>query len=139
MIIKNATLVSDIKINDKLLGFYDKAQKELQIHKIEDIINSKSFDKPILKHKSELLEHFSLTPDGNYVAYYEYPKFLSLVRLSDSKRIAYMPLYSAINGVISTKEFLCLAMRDRRVFSLLLVDPLEPEHAKRIKKLPSRY
>ncbi len=105
--------LNDIKINKSLL-----AQFEIRVGNVE---------------------HFSLSDDCNYLAIFEMPKSLSLYRLKDYCKCAQVALYCGINSMIINDKFVSLAMKDRRIISFLIVDPLEIDHINRIKELPSRY
>ena len=67
-------------------------------------------------------------------------KLIWLYRIRDLERLACLPIYGEINQIKfnADNRFVCLNMNDRRIFTLLIVDPRNPDHSKRIGELPSR-
>ncbi len=128
----------------------DKTEFNLIHAQNRDLFNMNEVQVVILNRNQKI---FSLKLDDNSVvkkmcvdARLEYfvlgddKKLISLYRVKDAQRLAYMPLYGEINQIrySGDSRFVCLNMNDRRIFSLLIVDPKNPEHAQRIKELPSR-
>ena len=68
----------------------------------------------------------------------DYYQVLSLYRLRDQEEIACVPLFSDVNCIIASDTFISLALKEKRVISYLIIDPVEPEHKNRIKTLASR-
>lgn len=122
-----------------LMAFLCKNTDEILVFDLKQLKQIKSFNFPLCKIRVKNAKYFSLSPDCNYLALYETPKFLSLYRLKDSSRCAHVLLYSEINCMIITERFVSLAMKDKRVLSYLIVDPLVSDHEKRVAELPSRY
>ena len=112
---------------------------ELKIYNLSELILNKEFPRePLSLLKVSGLEYFSISNDANYISLFENPKLLSLYRLKDSKKCAQIKLYNNINDLIVSEKFVSLAMKDRRVLSYLIVDPLQIDHSSRINELPSR-
>jgi hypothetical protein len=103
-----------------------------------DISRSKSFDHKLfeLSYQDDTLNTFALSPNCDYIATIQNPRILSLYRVKDSTRIAQLPLYSEVNFISLTDEYVALAMQDRRLITYLIVDNLHPS---RIMALQSRY
>jgi hypothetical protein len=99
-----------------------------------------------LKNNSTIFSHSSqnkllfacISDDCEYLAIFEESKILSLFRLSNSKKIAYLPIYNEINSILMSDHFVVMCMQDKRILSYLLVDPIKPDHSKRISQLDSR-
>ena len=136
---KSDLKVSKIEIMKNILVISD-LDNQLIIFNLDDIRANKMLPKePLLKIMVNNLEYFSISKDANYIAILEKPKSLSLYRVKDASKCAQVELYSRINGLIIDEKFVILAMKDRRILSYLIVDPLVVEHRLRIKELPSRY
>jgi hypothetical protein len=86
------------------------------------------------------LRSVCVDPRMEYVVAGDDKKLVSLFRVSDARQLAHMPLYGEIGEMrfSSDSRFVCLSMNDRRVLSLLLVDPSRPGHVERIRELPTR-
>ena len=131
------TTVSKIEIMKNLMAVL--VMNKLAVCNLDQIKKDKNFpEKPLFYIKVNNLEQFSISPDCNYIGLFEHPKHLSLYRLKDSSKLAQVSLYTQINALIINEKFVTMAMRDRRVLSYLIVDPLESDHFNRIKELPSR-
>jgi hypothetical protein len=131
-----------IKVNKYLLTGFNMDTSEIVVFNLNQIIeNSNGANSPkypIFNRKVDYIQNMATSEDCQYLAYVESPKLLSLYRLSDSSCIANVSLYSGIHDLVFNGEFVCLAMRDRRVLSLVLVDPLVEAHKNRIKKFRDR-
>jgi hypothetical protein len=75
-----------------------------------------------------------------YLAFNDISKVISLYRISDAKKLASVPIYDyGIHMKFSMdNNFLCLTTRDKRVFTMLVIDNDDPTHHNRLMKL-SRY
>ena len=85
------------------------------------------------------LEFACVSEDCEYLATFEESRLLSIFRLSNSKRIAHVPVYNEINSILMSDHYVVMCMQDKRILSYLLVDPQKPEHSNRIKELDSRF
>jgi hypothetical protein len=85
------------------------------------------------------LQFACISDDCEYLATFEESRILSVFRLSNSKRIAHVPIYNEINSILMSDHFVVMCMQDKRILSYLLVDPLKPEHSNRISQLDSRF
>ena len=137
-IIQNALVAKQIEIVKQVLVVYNGAS-QLLVYNLNNC-NFKALDEsPSQQIIVNNLKHFTISPECNYMAFYEAPKYLSLYRLKDCSKCAYVELYSAINAIILTEKYVSLAMKNRRILSYLIVDPFNEEHQKRIKELRSRF
>ena len=147
--IVNLSISNDLKtINEKILienyggfkiGLFKKnlffeSNNEIKVYNLKNhsIIFSHSF----LQNK---LLFACISDDCEYLATFEESKLLSIFRLSDSKRIAKIPIYNEINSILMSDHYVVMCMQDKRILSYLLVDPLKPEHSNRIRQLDSRF
>ena len=128
-----------LEILNDIVAVQEKSKKEIIVYKLNQMKHDKVSKEPIFRLKVDNLEHFCISQDGSYIALFENPKVLSLYRLKDSSKCGQIEVYSRINCMIISDKFVNLAMKDRRILSYLIVDPLENDHLSRIKELPSRY
>ncbi len=129
--------VSKVEIMKNLIAIL--VSDELKIYNLSELMLHKMIpEEPLSLLKVNHLEYFAISSDAKYVSVFENPKTLSLYRLKDSKKSAQIRLYNSINDMIVSEKFVSIAMKDRRVLSYLIVDPLEVDHRSRIKELPSR-
>lgn len=124
-------------LNKNVLCALSIDQIELCVFSLNNF-NVFKFKNLLLKINVSKCSYYRLSENNDYLVYFEKPKFLTMYRLSDGEKIAFTALYSDINNLLVSNEYVYLAMRDRRILSLLIVDPKEPFHDLRIKKLPSR-
>ena len=86
----------------------------------------------------DLLRTFGLNSNSKYVYLIEKQSTLKFYRVNDGKKIAETHLYCLARSVICSDEYICLCMQDKRIISFLIVDPLIPNSAAKIKQLESR-
>lgn len=81
-----------------------------------------------------------LTSDAKYLVCVEDDKHLKLWRTRDQQLIADYAMEERVVTVNVTRDdkFVLVATRDRRLYSYVIADPLEPSHRERIQSLPSR-
>ena len=132
--------ISEFNIMQHLAAVYDSTNSSLFVIDLDQVKLQKSISSKSAKLKVNInnLEYFSISPDCKYIATVENSKQLSLYRLKDSSKCASGLLYSRINTMIIGEKYISMAMRDRRVFSYLILDPLDVNHENRLKALPSR-
>ena len=120
-----------------LLLAYDRQHSELvgfnlnDKNPLERIHFRISFDK-------DLIPTFNLSSDSKYVYLIENQFTLKFYRVSDAKKIASTHLYCHVKSITCSDEYISLCMQDKRVISLLIVDPLIPNSSAKIKQLESR-
>ena len=113
-------------------------------HKIFEL-NVKSLNENMTGNSDEIkddltIELISIDSTKTYLTFLDNKKYLWLYKITTSTRLACLSLYGIANQIKFTNDnkFICLSMNDRRIYSLLIVDPNEQEHELRIKNLPSR-
>lgn len=121
----------------------DKDRKMLSTNLVEVIILTKKENKTLVKlgvNQGVTFKRVNVDWEQKYLVLFDSMKLLWLYRVKDSANIACMPLYGEVNEIKFNWDcrFVCLSMYDRRVLSLLIVDPDNKEHFERIKQLPSR-
>ena len=124
-----ATMIEIVKY---FMVIYDGASK-LSIYSLEKNVTRLS------EIRVKNLKFFKLSPESNYLAVYETPKCLSLYRLKDFIKCAQITLYCEITTMVVSEKYVSLGMKNKRLLSYLIVDPLEHSHKTRISELPSRY
>ena len=117
----------------KNILFFD-SNNEIKVYNLNN--NSIVFNNSFIKNK---LQFACISDDCEYLATFEESRLLSLFRLSNSKRIAQVPIYSEINSILMSDHYLVMCMQDKRILSYLIVDPDKPEHSNRMNELDSRY
>ena len=135
----NGVIYTIIQSKSNVLATYVQDTNHLIVYDLNRVSETVSFKQEFMKQKMKTMEYMGISDDLKYICTFEKPKFLSLFRLKDANRIAYLKLYSGINDLIITSDYVCLAMKDSRMLSLLIVDPQEPLHGERLVNLPSRY
>jgi hypothetical protein len=82
----------------------------------------------------------SLDSTKTYLTFFDSRKQLWLFKVATSTRLACLSLYGTVQQLKFTidNKYVCLNMNDRRIFTLLIVDPNVHEHETRIRNLPSR-
>ncbi|CAF4890317.1 unnamed protein product [Rotaria sp. Silwood1] len=65
------------------------------------------------------------------------PRVLFMYRINDYRQLAKLFVYDFVSFIIAVKEFLVLAMNDRRLLTLMIADPDDPTLQTRIQSLPS--
>lgn len=137
--------VTKFVINNELLCVFNSSSGELYVYNLELVAANGSFmqlkTKIYLKFEVGELCLFHTSIDSNHLFTYEKSRELSMFRIKDQKcdRIANIPLHLDINEILTTDKFVCMTLKDKRVLSLLICDPMYPSHIERISKLPSRY
>ena len=88
-----------------------------------------------MSKKNQPVQHATVTPDGQYLLYACNDKDLCLLRLSDGKLLAWYTMYDTVQSLsVSTNSWYALiGTSDRRLFVLVIADPLERSHDKRIE------
>ena len=129
------------------------AQPEaLCVHLIQNLNNKITENFILVKNYKTLSEYkliieqnvkmnlIAIDSNAEYLAYNDISKVVSLYRVDNGKKLASVPLYDYGMHMKFNLDgrFLCLTMHDRRIFSLLIVDPNNKKHANRISELSSR-
>jgi hypothetical protein len=111
-----------------------ESNNEIKVYNLKNgsIIFNQSFSK-------NKIQFATISDDCEYLATFEESRLLSIFRLSDSKRIANVPIYNEINSILMSDHYVIMCMQDKRILSYLLVDPIKPEHSNRISELDSRF
>lgn len=140
--VKLESKIDQMGLFKHLLCAYSSLKNEFYVYNLKltassnEVYSNQVFRTSFSENK---LKYACVSDDSNYVAILDEAKFLSVFRLNNGKRIAYVSLYNEINSLQMSDHFVVMAMQDKRILSYLLVDPLIPEHQNRISKLESRY
>ncbi|CAF3383539.1 unnamed protein product [Rotaria socialis] len=67
------------------------------------------------------------------------PRILYMHRIDDSQQMAKLFLYDSVSSMRTNSDFVVLAMNDRRLLTLMIADPNDPNVQEKIHALPSRY
>ena len=127
-VIRDKIIIGHDKLNNKLIGF---DLNEMNYNPF----NKSNFE---ISLQDSTLETYGLSNDNKYVYLIENRTTLKFYRWNNNKKIAETQLYSKVINVLCTNEYICMAMEDRRIISLLIVDPLVPNSNDKIKQLESR-
>jgi len=99
-------------------------------------IKSMHTNDPIeLPNDCELL---CLNESGAYVFTLVKPHSLYMHRVKDGKQIGKLFVYDYVTTMIADNDFIVLGMNDRRLLTLMIADPEDPDLKSKIKALPSR-
>jgi len=110
----------------------DNKEYQLNLHKID------SSDKYRSIHlKTECLQ-LCLNESGDYAFVLVKPRVLFMYRMADSKQIGKLFLYDNVTTMIANNDFIVLGMNDRRLLTLMIADPDDPNLKSKIDALPSR-
>ena len=115
----------------------EKKINKLQIISLKENKNVFEID---LNNYNIMAKKINVDSKCEYVVFNDKSRLLWLFRIKDSRKLACLPLYGYVNQIRFNLDnsFVCLSMNDRRIFSLLIVDPDRDDHKNRIKQLPSR-
>jgi hypothetical protein len=106
------------------------------------VTNKKRFELDLTAYATTLsISHVCIDAKLSYVLHFdEASKLLYMHRVSDSAQLACLPLYGSVLQMKfnSSDSMLCISMSDRRIFTLLLLDPQNKIHWHNLEQLPSR-
>ena len=127
------------RIQKKLLVAFDELDNYLNGFDLGQT-QEECFRTPLflISVNDENLQHFCISSNSQYLCTIQNMKIVSMYQTKDAKRIAHLPLYSEANSMCVSDDFVSLAMKDRKVLSYFIADPLRPEQKKRIKLFKSR-
>jgi hypothetical protein len=130
----------DTHLNDNYISIYNLKNN----HKIFEL-NVKLLNANIIVNNDEIIDEIvikliAIDSTKTYLTFFDNKKYLWLYKISTSNRLACLSLYGIASQIKFTDDnmFVCLNMNDRRIYSLLIVDPEVHEHEMRIKNLFSR-
>jgi hypothetical protein len=83
-------------------------------------------------------EQLCLNESGEYVFALVKPRILCTYRVKDRRPLGRLFVYDFVTRMIASKDFIVLAMNDRRLLTLLIADPDDPTLQSKIQALPSR-
>ncbi|CAF0992020.1 unnamed protein product [Adineta ricciae] len=120
----------DVKKNCLSRILHDENQ--LYIHNL----NSKTSHESIqLENTCELI---CVNESGDYVFAMVKPHILYMYRVKDRRQLARLFVYDRVTTMVATNDFIVMGMNDRRLLTLLIADPDDPELKTKIQALPSR-
>jgi hypothetical protein len=61
-----------------------------------------------------------------------------MYRVKDRRQLGRLYAYDSVAKMIASKDFVILGMNDRRLLTLMIADPDDPELQSKIQALPSR-
>ena len=83
-------------------------------------------------------EHMCLNDSGTYAFVVVKPRMLCMYRTIDGRQLAKLSLFNLVSCITADNDFVVLAMADRRLLTLMIADPQDPDVATKIQALPSR-
>ncbi len=83
-------------------------------------------------------EQLCLNESGDYVFVLVKPRILCMYRVKDRRQLGRLFVYDFVTRMIADKDFVILAMNDRRLLTLMIADPDDPTLQAKIQALPSR-
>ncbi|CAF1171550.1 unnamed protein product, partial [Adineta ricciae] len=83
-------------------------------------------------------EHLCFNATGEYLFVLIKPRILSMYRTKDNRQMAKLFVYDFVTSMNADEEFVVLAMKDRRLLTLMIADPHDSTLHNRIQQLPSR-
>ena len=107
-------------------------EKHLNLH---DIHQSVCHEPIVLESECEQL---CLSDTGKYVFALVQPRILCMYRVADRRRLGRLFVYDFVSTMVASDEFIVLAMNDRRLLTLMIADPDDPQLQSKIQALPSR-
>ena len=102
---------------------------------LHDIPTGTSHDPIQLENECEQL---CLNESGEYVFALVKPRILCMYRVKDRQRLGRLFVYDAVTTMIASEDFIVLGMNDRRLLTLMIADPEDPNLQSKIQALPSR-
>ena len=132
---------NSFKLNSKYLVAFSKLASKLVGFSVDEILETNKIDKAVFKLELNglaSLDFYGFSASYEYVYTIENKKTLKLYKVDDGKCIGEVAVYSEANDALCTNDFVCLAMRDKKIISFLICDPNEKESIEKVKKLESR-
>ncbi|CAF3243596.1 unnamed protein product [Rotaria sp. Silwood2] len=114
------------------LATVNKEQNQINLHNIHSQVSYKSIElenecEQICLHKSVM-----------YIFILIKPRILYMYRIDDGRQMAKLFLYDFVSSMKINDDFIVLAMNDRRLLTLMIADPNDPNIQEKIQALPSR-
>ena len=133
--------VSEIDLNKTSLHLKAEPKFEANLIQVWHLKTNLKLFELDLKHNEFNVDLITLDSMKEYLMFFDNKKFLWLYRLKDKAKLACLYMYGLANQIkfSSDSKFACLNMSDRKIYTLMLIDPDVKEHKMRIKELPSRY
>ena len=133
--------VSEIDLNKTSLHLKAEPKCEANLIQVWHLKTNQKLFELDLKHNESNVDLITLDAMKEYLMFFDNKKFLWLYRLKDKAKMACLYIYGLANQIkfSSDSKFACLNMNDRRIFTLMLIDPDVKEQKMRIKELPSRF
>ncbi|CAF0986663.1 unnamed protein product [Adineta steineri] len=83
-------------------------------------------------------EQICLNETATYVFVVIKPRILFMYRVNNGQQMAKLFLYDSVISMRVNNDFIVFAMNDRRLLTLMIADPNDPNVQKKIQALPSR-
>ncbi|CAF4737356.1 unnamed protein product, partial [Rotaria sp. Silwood1] len=83
-------------------------------------------------------EQICLHKSAMYIFILIKPRILNMYRIDDGQQMAKLFLYDFVSSMKVNDDFIVLAMNDRRLLTLMIADPNDPNIQEKIQALPSR-
>ena len=107
-------------------------ERLLNLHNIHQSV----CHEPILLES--LCEQLCLSESGAYLFALVQPRILCMFRVADRRPLGRLFVYDFVSTMVANDEFVVLAMNDRRLLTLMIADPDDPQLQSKIQALPSR-
>ncbi|CAF3950361.1 unnamed protein product [Rotaria sp. Silwood1] len=83
-------------------------------------------------------EQICLHESAMYILVLIKPRILYMYRIDDGRQMAKLFLYDFVSSMRVNDDFVVLAMNDRRLLTLMIADPNNPNVREKIQALSSR-
>ena len=120
----------DLKNN--CLTLVSNGEKQLNIHKMDESVCHESI--PL----EDECEQLCFNQSATYVFTLVKPRILLMHRVNDRRQLARLFVYDFVTAMVASNDFIVLAMNDRRLLTLMIADPDDPQLKSKIEALPSR-
>ena len=126
------------KINGNILIAFDK---------LNNCVTAYSLDKRFflqkylvfISLKDDVLETYGLSQDSKYIYVIVNSCILNFYRVENNELIANVKLYSPVLDIFCTNEYVAMSMLDKKIISLIIVDPKIKNSSQKLANLKSRF
>ncbi|CAF1447420.1 unnamed protein product [Adineta ricciae] len=114
------------------LATVNNAKHQLNLYSIPSWNHVKSIQ------LENVCEQICFNASGTYVFTVSKRRILLMYRINDCRQLAELFLYDFVLSMKANNDFIVLAMNDRRLLTLMIADPEDPNIQEKIQRLPSR-
>lgn len=125
--------VNIYSMKKQFLATYNNTKLQIDLQNIDSNASHQSIQ---LNNECEEL---IFDESASYLFLLVKPRVLLMYRINDGRQLAKLCLYDFSSFMIADNDFIVLAMKDRRLLTLMIADPDDPILKAKINALPSRY